>query len=583
MAKKKEESKKDNTKLKNLLKDLQKEHKGSVIQMGNEVAVKERIPTATPLDEAIGGGIPCGLFSVVWGSKGCLTGDTIVRYKTGKKYKKNSTLERLYHNFNQITQNKQGKHLRKDLVGATYYLQSIDEHDRIIMNQITDVIDSGKKQIFELTTTSGFKIKATADHKFSTENGFKPLSELQIKDNIYVNKKEKLKRKRKKPIIEKRILVPNHPYAAIKHVGKYTYYYKSNHIVIKEAEMNNLSVDVFLKRLERNNIEGLQFIDTKKYQVHHINKNHFDNSISNLEVLTKSKHAKKHYDEIIKNFLYKIVSLDSIKKIRKLSVEQTYDICMKSPYNNFLANGFVVHNSGKTSLAYSTIAEAQLLGKTCLFLDLEHSYDKARAQVFGVNTEELVVAEFAKAEMSMDTIIKLCKEKAVELIVVDSIQSMSPTGEQETKKGKELSVEHDTQALLARKLGQFFRMSAHYVSTSKCAVLLIGQSRMSIGGYITMEMLSGGNALMHWASLIVKLRRGKAVDAPMRSYKQHFIDEDTGKERYKTVKEPCGFNLVAKLDKTKIASSVEGTELQIPFFFNGGFSEQVEETKEADE
>jgi len=53
---------------------------------------------------------------------------------------------------------------------------------------------------------------------------------------------------------------------------------------------------------------------------------------------------------------------------------------------------------------------------------------------------------------------------------------------------------------------------------------------MSIGGYITCEMLSGGNALMHWASLIIKLRRGKAVDAPMKTYKQHFIDEETGKE-----------------------------------------------------
>ena len=236
---------------------------------------------------------------------------------------------------------------------------------------------------------------------------------------------------------------------------------------------------------------------------------------------------------------------------------------------------------GKTSLAYSTIAQAQKQGKTCLFLDLEHSYDEKRAQVFGVDTSELVIAEFSAAEMTMDTIIKLCKEKAVELIVLDSIQSMSPTGEQQDKKGKELSVEHDTQALLARKLGQFFRMSAHYVSTSKCAVLLIGQSRMSIGGYISMEMLSGGNALMHWASLIIKLRRGKGVDAPMRKYKVDYIDDD-GKNRYKTVNEPCGFNLVAKIDKTKIASSTEGTEVQLPFYFSGGFIEKITEG-EADE
>ncbi len=232
---------------------------------------------------------------------------------------------------------------------------------------------------------------------------------------------------------------------------------------------------------------------------------------------------------------------------------------------------------GKTSLAYSTIAEAQKLGKTVLYLDLEHSFDEKRAQVFGVNTKELIVAEFSKAEMTMDTIIKLCKKKAVGMIVLDSIQSMSPTGEQENKKGKELSVEHDTQALLARKLGQFFRMSAHYVSTSKCAVLLIGQSRINIGGYIAMEMLSGGNALMHWSSLILKLRRGKIVDAPVKSYREDYIDEE-GKARHRTIKEPCGFNLVVKIDKTKIESKIEGSELQLPFYYSSGFFAPLDET-----
>jgi len=225
---------------------------------------------------------------------------------------------------------------------------------------------------------------------------------------------------------------------------------------------------------------------------------------------------------------------------------------------------------GKTSVCYSAIAEAQKKGKTCLYLDLERSYDKNRAKVFGVNTDELIVAEFAKAEMTMDTIITLCKEKAVGLIVLDSIQSMSPTGEQEDKKGKELSVEHDTQALLARKLGQFFRMSSHYVSTSQCAVVLIGQSRMSIGGYMSVEMLSGGNALLHWSSLILKLRRGKNVDAPMDSHKEYYTDEN-GKQRYRTIKEPCGFNLVVKVDKTKISSKRENSELQLPFYYDSGF------------
>lgn len=227
---------------------------------------------------------------------------------------------------------------------------------------------------------------------------------------------------------------------------------------------------------------------------------------------------------------------------------------------------------GKTSLAYSTIAEAQKEDKTCLYLDLEHSYEEKRAKSFGIKTDDLIVAKFPKAENSMDAIITLCKEKAVDLIILDSIHSMSPTGEQETKRGKEKSVEDDTQALLARKLSQFFRMATHHVSTSNCAVVLIGQARMTIGSFINLEVLSGGNALLHFASLIVRMRRGKKADAPVEKYKHYYTDKE-GKERYKTVKEPCGFNLVMKLDKTKVDSQREGTEIQIPFYFDGSFKQ----------
>ena len=52
-----------------------------------------------------------------------------------------------------------------------------------------------------------------------------------------------------------------------------------------------------------------------------------------------------------------------------------------------------------------------------------------------------------------------------------------------------------------------------------------------------------------------------------------------GDLRYKTVKEACGFNLVVKIDKTKIQSAVEGTELQLPFYFKGGFKDPDAETE----
>lgn len=49
----------------------------------------------------------------------------------------------------------------------------------------------------------------------------------------------------------------------------------------------------------------------------------------------------------------------AITRIESKGMEQTYDISMKDPHNNFIANGFVVHNSGKTPAGiFSSLEEA---------------------------------------------------------------------------------------------------------------------------------------------------------------------------------------------------------------------------------
>ena len=91
----------------------------------------------------------------------------------------------------------------------------------------------------------------------------------------------------------------------------------------------------------------------------------------------------------------------------------------------------------KTTTALHLIGEAQKIGKTCLYLDLEHSYDNGWATTCGVDTTKLLVGgNFDNAEQAMDTAIKMCREKAVDLIVLDSVQALSPKGEQEEKSGK---------------------------------------------------------------------------------------------------------------------------------------------------
>jgi recombination protein RecA len=148
--------------------------------------------------------------------------------------------------------------------------------------------------------------------------------------------------------------------------------------------------------------------------------------------------------------------------------------------------------STKSTTALYLIAQAQKLGKTCLYLDLETSFDNEWADKCGIDRNKLLIGHFDNAEQALDTAIKMSKEKVIDVIILDSVQSLSPEGEQETKKGEEKSTGDDTMALLARRLSQFFRMDAAGNYKGNVTFILIGQSRMDLGGYIKLEKLSGG-------------------------------------------------------------------------------------------
>jgi len=226
---------------------------------------------------------------------------------------------------------------------------------------------------------------------------------------------------------------------------------------------------------------------------------------------------------------------------------------------------------GKTTIALKLIATAQKEGKIAAYLDVERSYDPVWAKSFGVDTENLVYVVCPTAETVMDTVIKLCKEKIVDVIVLDSIQGLSPHGEQyEGKAEKEKSVQDDTMALLARKLSQFFRMATPHISDAKCALLLIGQARMDLGSFIKLEVLSGGHALMHNSRLILRCRRGQKTDG---EFEKKPTGKLTEKGKPETENIQIGFDLVVHVNKSQIQGCTEGQEIHVPFYYVDGIHE----------
>lgn len=86
-------------------------------------------------------------------------------------------------------------------------------------------------------------------------------------------------------------------------------------------------------------------------QVHHINGDKSDNRWENLEVVDYSVHNKRHktHQNLHNGGRVKFIpETDVVESVTECGEKHVYDVVMESPYHNFVANGIVVHNCGKT-------------------------------------------------------------------------------------------------------------------------------------------------------------------------------------------------------------------------------------------
>jgi replicative DNA helicase len=77
-----------------------------------------------------------------------------------------------------------------DLVGQTNFsVLALDENKKLVEAKASKAFYSGKKKIYELTTCSGHKIKASANHPFLTIDGWKQLGDLELGGHIATARK----------------------------------------------------------------------------------------------------------------------------------------------------------------------------------------------------------------------------------------------------------------------------------------------------------------------------------------------------------------------------------------------------------
>ena len=308
----------------------------------------------------------------------CVSGDT--RIRTSSQKTNDRTIRELYDLTPQYFNNLE--------------LRCVDESNGDIRyNRPLEIVYSGIKPTYIVRTVHGYEIRTTKEHGFLTENGWKALEDIEVGERVYINGQNSYK---DKDWLYEMYHVRNmtqQDIADICGVSKDCIRsWVRKHGIQKESGTWSIGVDPPNKGKTKENYEPMRRTSEKMMgnhnpamfrrgadkigswkgdditdggfrartarimypkrtnvcelcgfhgvtEFHHMNKDLTEYD-TNLIELCVSCHKAIHRKEITQRIV-----LSEITSINYYGYEDTYDVIMPDPYHNFIADGFVVHNS----------------------------------------------------------------------------------------------------------------------------------------------------------------------------------------------------------------------------------------------
>jgi recombination protein RecA len=167
---------------------------------------------------------------------------------------------------------------------------------------------------------------------------------------------------------------------------------------------------------------------------------------------------------------------------------------------------FGPESSGKTTLCQHIVAEAQKMGGTAAYIDMEHALDPVYAAKCGVDVENLLVSQPDTGEQALEITETLVRSGAIDVVIIDSVAALVPRSEIEGDMG-------DAQmGAMARLMSQALRKLSGAINQTKTAVVFTNQLRQKIGVVFgNPETTPGGNALKFYASVRLDIRRIQSI------------------------------------------------------------------------
>ncbi|HEX8052518.1 MAG TPA: recombinase RecA [Thermoleophilaceae bacterium] len=163
---------------------------------------------------------------------------------------------------------------------------------------------------------------------------------------------------------------------------------------------------------------------------------------------------------------------------------------------------FGPESSGKTTLLYHLLAEAQKTGGICAFIDAEHAMDPVYAKRIGVDVDELLVSQPDHGEQALEIADLLIRSGAVDVVAIDSVAALTPKAELEGAMGDQ------TVGLQARMMSQAMRKLAGNLNRANTLCIFTNQIREKVGVMFgSPETQPGGRALKFYSSQRLDIRR----------------------------------------------------------------------------